>query len=379
MASKGINADKVLEMFRQLPTSSRVSVLTALGTSSTLLWAGNTAKGMWKVYQEVSNHRWFWEDHVVSGLAKLNTLGMLPNPEPYAPSLEMFNAGSQRYQHRSDWYSNKAIFPETRQTLKRPSKIKGAPPLVYVALGDSAAQGVGCKDVRDSYVALFASYLRRATRRRVILLNLSISGAISSTVINSELPQLLASGLKPDIMTLDIGGNDTFAAEGLSVEDFAKNLKIITQNLPSPTLICEVPGMKPLPADKRSFELNEALKAAIVDSPHTLVPVRHLSEVPIWRTLAIRAEDGFHPNHETYRLIAQEFVRSAEPFLQDRGWWDPQTADIIPPENPETVAENENRLGRLLRLRKTDSRKNVLQPKPNPQVNAINKASREDL
>lgn len=354
MAAKKISVDTVLELFRELPASSKVSALTALGTSSSLLWAGSAAAGMWKVHQEVSSHRWFWEDHVISGLAKLNELGMLANPELYAPGFALFANGAQRYLHRSDWYSNKPIFPQTGQKLHRPSKIKNAPPLIYVALGDSAAQGVGCEDVQDSYVALFASYLRRATQRRVIVLNFSISGAIASTVVNTEIPQLLATGLTPDIITLDIGGNDVFSPEGQSTENFQKQMEIIVESLPAPALIAEVPPAKPLPADKRALEMNDIVINVVSQSNHILVPMRHLGDVPLWRTFMIRAEDGFHPNTDTYRQIAAEFVRKAEPLLQERGWWQASTADIIPELPDETEDNRSNLLNGLLKLKSTD-------------------------
>lgn len=355
MAAKKISVDTVLEPFRELPASSKVSALTALGTSSSLLWAGTAAAGMWKVHQEVSSHRWFWEDHVISGLAKLDELGLLKNSEIYAPSFEMFANGAQRYPHRSDWYSNKPIFPQTGQKLHRPSKIKNTPPLIYVALGDSAAQGVGCEDVRDSYVALFASYLRRATQRRVIVLNFSISGAIASTVVNTQIPQLLSTGLIPDIITLDIGGNDVFSAEGQSIDDFRQQMEIIVKSLPAPALISEVPPAKPLPADKRAQEMNDIVIHTVEQSDHILVPMRHLGDVPLWRTLMIRAEDGFHPNPDTYRQVAAEFARMTEPLLQKLGWWQASSADIIPPLSDETVENRSNFLSGLLKLKSTET------------------------
>ncbi|EFL94450.1 SGNH/GDSL hydrolase family protein [Mobiluncus curtisii] len=354
MAAKKISVETVLELFRELPASAKVSALTALGTSSSLVWAGTAAAGMWKVHQEVSSHRWFWEDHVISGLAKLNELGMLTNPEIYAPSFALLSNGAQRYLHRSDWYSNKLIFPQTGQKLHRPSKIKNAPPLVYVALGDSAAQGVGCEDVHDSYVALFASYLRRATQRRVIVLNYSISGAVASTVVNAQIPQMLATGLTPDIITLDIGGNDVFSAEGQNPKNFQRQMEIIVESLPAPALISEVPPAKPLPADKRAIEMNDILTRVVSESDHILVPIRHLGDVPLWRTLMIRAEDGFHPNTDTYRQIAAEFVRMVEPLLQKRGWWQDSTADKIPPLPDETEDNRANLWSGLLKLKSAD-------------------------
>ena len=68
----------------------------------------------------------------------------------------------------------------------------------------------------------------------------------------------------------------------------------------------------------------------------------------------IRAEDGFHPNTDTYRQIAAEFVRVAEPLLQERGWWQDSTADIVPPLPDETEASRSNPLSGLLKLNSTE-------------------------
>ena len=44
----------------------------------------------------------------------------------------------------------------------------------YVALGDSAAQGVGASRVETSYVALLAERISQVSRRQVVVTNLSV-------------------------------------------------------------------------------------------------------------------------------------------------------------------------------------------------------------
>lgn len=327
MASKKNNLEKALGLIKELPAASKLSAFAALGSSSTLLAAGNAAAGVWKVYQEVSAHRWYWEDHVTTGLKKLAELGILPNPERFDTAFDMVQAGSLRYMKRSDWYSNWPLV-EGSEKLVKPRRIPDAPPFIYVALGDSAAQGVGVEDVRQSYVALFASYLRRATRRRVIVLNLSISGALVTTIANTQIPKLLSYGITPDLITLDIGGNDTFFAKKITVEDFLKNFQIVVNRLPVQTLIAEVPSASPLPQDARSQELNRIIIETVAPSAHVMVPVRKLGEVPPWKALSIRAGDGFHPNAQSYRLTALEFARTAQPLLKSRGLWQ-DSADVL--------------------------------------------------
>ena len=188
----------------------------------------------------------------------------------------------------------------------------------------------------------------------MIVLNYSISGAVASTVVNAQIPQMLATGLTPDIITLDIGGNDVFSAEGQNPKNFQRQMEIIVESLPAPALISEVPPAKPLPADKRAIEMNDILTRVVSESDHILVPIRHLGDVPLWRTLMIRAEDGFHPNTDTYRQIAAEFVCMVEPLLQKRGWWQDSTADKIPPLPDETEDNRANLWSGLLKLKSAD-------------------------
>lgn len=344
MSAKKITLDHFRELLKsELPRPTQLAAGTALGTGGTLLMAGNLSAGLMRVYNQNSAHRWFWEDHVTLGLYKLRQQGLLADLPALAPNFAMYESEAMRYLKRSDWYSKYPLTVPVNQRkkfapLEKPTKIPDAPPLVYVALGDSAAQGVGVEDVRDSYVALFASYLRRATRRRIIVLNISISGAVASTVINTQLPQLLSWGLTPDIITFDIGGNDTFMNDGLPIENFTKQLEIITDTLPVPALIAEVPTVRPLPQDRRSLALNNAVHSVVDNSIHTVVPLRKLGEVPLWKTLSIRAEDGFHPNADTYRLTALEFARCVQPLLIKRGWLH-DTAENLDPQ-PKASGKN---------------------------------------
>lgn len=60
--------------------------------------------------------------------------------------------------------------------------------LLYVALGDSAAQAVGTSDPRHGYVSLLADRLRESTGRPVEIVNLSRSGARIKDVLHVHSP-----------------------------------------------------------------------------------------------------------------------------------------------------------------------------------------------
>jgi lysophospholipase L1-like esterase len=108
---------------------------------------------------------------------------------------------------------------------------KGPPPKVapeYLALGDSLGYGYpGSDPTTYGYVAFFHDFLAsdQAWDREVDLLNLSIPGATSTSLISDELPTALAelearNGDKKGnndvkVVTVDIGGNDVLALLGV--------------------------------------------------------------------------------------------------------------------------------------------------------------------
>ncbi|MDQ3610495.1 MAG: SGNH/GDSL hydrolase family protein [Actinomycetota bacterium] len=80
--------------------------------------------------------------------------------------------------------------------------------LVYVALGDSAAQGIGASQPERSYVGRLAEKMRERSGCEVLVVNLSMSGATVRDVVDAQLPRLLAMPVRPDIITVAVGGND---------------------------------------------------------------------------------------------------------------------------------------------------------------------------
>ncbi len=76
---------------------------------------------------------------------------------------------------------------------------------LWVALGDSTAQGLGAPDPHGGYVGQALQQLRRNTGQHWRVLNLSVSGALIRDVLAEQLPQLPAA---PDLVTCGIGAND---------------------------------------------------------------------------------------------------------------------------------------------------------------------------
>ncbi len=187
-------------------------------------------------------------------------------------------------------------------------------PLVYVALGDSAAQGLGAVTFEQGYVPRIAAALEMTTGREVALLNLSLSGGTSASVLATQLPQLRGINLAgrplvPDIVTLDIGGNDVGVAE-LSVEEFGDRMERIVSQLPRPAFLANIPTFKPLRTEKRASAMSLQIERAARKHGAGLIRLEELSNTfGLWEYMSrYHAGDMFHPNSAWYERWAQLFM-----------------------------------------------------------------------
>ena len=183
--------------------------------------------------------------------------------------------------------------------------------LLYVALGDSAAQGVGASRPDRGYVGLLAERLACTTGRPVQVVNLSRSGATVEDLLREQLPLLQA--LRPDLVTVAIGGNDMFRADPDAFDSCAARL--ITA-LPPQTVIADVPYFM------HGHWERDARRAA--GSVTRLASARGLPVVALhdalrcegWAAMATEfAADWFHPNDRGYRVWADAFwatIRASE-------------------------------------------------------------------
>lgn len=189
----------------------------------------------------------------------------------------------------------------------RPHAVDG---LRYVALGDSAAQGVGATAVGRGYVPLVAERLRRATGRDVVVTNLSVSGATSDDVVRDQLPRLAGLEFAPDLVTLDVGGNDV-VYPGHSPATFERSLDTVLGALPPGSFVADVPWFM-VPVLGRQSQRMSVLAAALVEQHrHHLVPLHRVSrETGRLRYHRYTAGDFFHPNDRGYEGWADAFWAS---------------------------------------------------------------------
>ena len=176
--------------------------------------------------------------------------------------------------------------------------------LLYVAIGDSAAQGVGTRDLDASYVGLLAGRLQRHTGATVRVVNLSRYGARLEDALHRQLPELAA--LTPDLVTVAVGANDM---ANFDRAQFEAQFSQVLAALPDHSIVADLP----------CFHFGEREEDAVLASNviADLVRARGLPFAPLHRVTEKRrgrqsfAEftwDQFHPSALGYRVWESAFA-----------------------------------------------------------------------
>lgn len=184
--------------------------------------------------------------------------------------------------------------------------------LLYVAIGDSAAQGIGASRPAHSYVGFIAKELRTRTEVPVRVVNLSVSGATIRMAIDTQLPAL--AKLHPDILTVCIGANDVATFEPAR---FERELAVLMDALPSHAIVADLPSFYFLPAERKVRAANRILRRLAAERGLTVVPLHaRTRRYGLWGVSTQFAGDLFHPNDRGYRVWAGAFIPAVLERLQ---------------------------------------------------------------
>ena len=177
--------------------------------------------------------------------------------------------------------------------------------LLYVAMGDSAAQGIGASRPGRSYVGLIAKHLRASTGQTVRVVNLSQAGARLREALAKQVPQLEA--LEPDVLTVSVGANDIAEFEPTR---FAREFDELCAALPPRALVADVPSFH-LGDRERSVKVaNAIVRKTVAQYGLTLVPLHATTKRRGVSRTALRdvSVDFFHPNDRGYNTWASAFL-----------------------------------------------------------------------
>jgi lysophospholipase L1-like esterase len=217
---------------------------------------------------------------------------------------------------RDDMTAGAAILNETlpvnskfwRDRAKMPGE------LLYVAIGDSAAQGIGASAPEHSYVGILARDIHRLTGHSVRVRNLSISGSTVATAVADQLPRLLK--LKPDVVTVAIGANNI---ANWNPTEFESGVREIFDALPQTAIVADLPCFY-LPRNERKVAVaNSILRRVAAEHNLTVVPLHEtMKRQGILGILTQFAPDRFHPNNRGYRVWASAFQPALAAQLAER-------------------------------------------------------------
>ncbi|WP_241983356.1 SGNH/GDSL hydrolase family protein [Cryobacterium tagatosivorans] len=176
--------------------------------------------------------------------------------------------------------------------------------LLYVAIGDSAAQGIGASKPNRGYVGILADHIRLSTGRTVRVVNLSVSGATVGLTVRDQLPRFVK--LSPDVVTVAIGAND-IAFWDAAV--FETGIREVFAALPGHAIVADLPCFH-LPHNERKVaEANRILRGVAAEFGLTVVPLHATTKRQGLRSVATQfANDFFHPNDRGYRVWAEAFL-----------------------------------------------------------------------
>lgn len=193
--------------------------------------------------------------------------------------------------------------------------------IVYLAIGGSDAAGVGANPITRGYVYRIAEELDTRVDE-VFLAPLAIPTATAGQ-LDPALELFLGSEIEPDLVTVWTGPNDVI--QGEDVDDFEDELEdiferlrdrtdgvIVAANIPDLT---ELPRFRDDPDDDVTRERIEEFNEAIAEQAEDYdVLVVDLYGEPVEDDL-VSDEDGFHPNNEGHRRIANRFLEVILPAL----------------------------------------------------------------
>jgi lysophospholipase L1-like esterase len=193
--------------------------------------------------------------------------------------------------------------------------------LVYLAIGASDAAGVGAEPLTNGYVFRIADELDDRIDE-VFLAPLAIPGA-GTEQLDAALERLLATEIEPGLVTVWTGANDIIQGEDVddfedALEDMFERLRdrtdgvIVAANIPDLT---QLPRFREDPDEDVTRERVEAFNAAIAEqaADYDVLLVDLFAE-PVEDDL-VSDKDGFHPNDEGHRRIAEKFLEVILPAL----------------------------------------------------------------
>lgn len=182
------------------------------------------------------------------------------------------------------------------------TKAKDSGEITYLALGDSAAQGIGASSPMRGYVGLIASRLSENTGKSVKIVNISRTGAKMSDYLNDQAP--IVQKTQADVVTIEIGANDVAK---LDPETFRSEFQKVLATLPDGAFVSNMPLFNSRPGSTANAKTASIIVEEELKHYPKLVFVDLQKQTTDHQSIFGFAPDLFHPNNLSYKNWADAF------------------------------------------------------------------------
>lgn len=174
--------------------------------------------------------------------------------------------------------------------------------ITYLALGDSAAQGIGASSPMRGYVGLLSKRIEEQSGKTVRIVNLSVTGAKMDDYLKDQAPVI--SKYKPDIISIEIGANDVAKYDA---ESFRTSFKKVLATLPKGSYVSNLPLFNSRPGSTANAKEGSRIIEQELKSRPDLIFVDLQKQTEENQSIFGFAPDLFHPNNLSYKNWADAF------------------------------------------------------------------------
>ena len=179
--------------------------------------------------------------------------------------------------------------------------------ITYLALGDSAAQGIGATNPMKGYVGLIANNIEGKSGKSVRIVNISKTGAKFDDYLKEQAPVIAT--LKPNIITIQIGANDI---KLFNADEYRAKFKEVLKTLPDGTFVSNMPLFNSRPGSTAGGKQgSEIIQEELRNYPN-LHFVDLQRETTEHQSVFGFAPDLFHPNNISYKNWANAFLKEID-------------------------------------------------------------------
>lgn len=181
-------------------------------------------------------------------------------------------------------------------------KAQGTGEITYLALGDSAAQGIGATSPMRGYVGLVAKRLEQKTGKSVRIVNISKTGAKMGDYLTEQAPQI--KNIKADFVTIEIGANDVASFDAIR---YRSEFRQVLSSLPDGAHVANMPLFNSRPSStNKASQASEIINEELKSFPK-LYLVDLQKQTKENQSIFGFAPDLFHPNNISYKNWADAF------------------------------------------------------------------------